>query len=261
MGEAPSSNTSTRSTAADGMAPRSTESSAPFPPCTKRRPFSSTSVRREPRPRRDMRTEPSPPLFQLELAPLACMGCAWRKSPRVTFPLAWSCSLVKISTGAGEVRSLRRRREPVTTTSSIWTTSGVRYISARKVTPSRTASAVLVSGWYPSSSALSRYWPAGSSPRVKAPSAPATAVHPESASTSSAATTAPGRGLPVAASTTRPVIDPAPSSAVAGSSAQSTAPSARSHRRGDGSMAPLTCVAETTAHARAQEQTHPGLVR
>ncbi len=154
MGEAPSSSTSTRSTAAVGIAPRSTESLAPVPPATKRRPLSSTSVRRGPRPRRESRTDPSPSLFHWELMPFAWAGRDWRRSPRTTFPLAWSCSRVRITTGAGEVRSLRRRRDPVTTTSSSRTTSGVRANSARGAVPSPPRSAGRVDGWYPSSCAV-----------------------------------------------------------------------------------------------------------
>jgi hypothetical protein len=41
-----------------------------------------------------------------------------RKSPMVALPLCSNCSCVTTVTGAGVVRSLRRRREPVTTISS-----------------------------------------------------------------------------------------------------------------------------------------------
>ena len=116
--EAPSLRISRRSMAAAGIEFRSTELFAPVPPGTKRRPLRSTRVRFAPRPRRLTRVEPSPPLLTEVLIALPCAGRLWRKSPMETLPLAATRSLEMMVTGAGEVRSLRRMREPVTRISS-----------------------------------------------------------------------------------------------------------------------------------------------
>ncbi len=113
--EAPSLSTSIRSMAATGIEFRSTESLAPFPPGTNRRPLSSTSVRAGPRPRRATRVAPLPPLLTWVLMALPCSGRLCRKSPIETLPLATTWSLLITVTGAGVVRSLRRMRDPVTT--------------------------------------------------------------------------------------------------------------------------------------------------
>ncbi len=123
MAEAPSFRISIRSIAAVGMVLRSTLASAPSPLETIRRPFTSTSVRFTPSERRFTRVAPSalyvePPLLSWKLGELPCSGSICRNSPSVVFPLAWICSFPMTVTGAGVVRSFRRTRVPVTTTSS-----------------------------------------------------------------------------------------------------------------------------------------------
>src|SRR5512132_1926175 len=59
-----------------------------------------------------------PPVLSWRLGALPCSGRDCRKSPMVTLPLASNCWRVITVTGAGVVRSLRRIREPVTTSSS-----------------------------------------------------------------------------------------------------------------------------------------------
>ncbi len=123
--EAPSFSTSMRSMAAVGMVLRSTPEPVcrPMPEKTMRRPFRSTRVRRLPRPRRSTRTAPLPPLFTWAFTALPCSGIAWRKSPRLTLPLARIASRLITVTGAGVLRSLRRMRVPVTTISSVFSLS------------------------------------------------------------------------------------------------------------------------------------------
>jgi hypothetical protein len=59
-----------------------------------------------------------PPVLSWKLGALPCSGIVCRKSPMDILPLCSNCSRVTTVTGAGVVRSLRRMREPVTSTSS-----------------------------------------------------------------------------------------------------------------------------------------------
>ena len=70
-----------------GIELKSTDALAPVPEATIRRPFKSTKVRSEPKPRNDTRTAPEPPLFTAVLVPApATDGISCNISPILVMP-------------------------------------------------------------------------------------------------------------------------------------------------------------------------------
>ena len=90
----------------------------------RRRPFSSSSVRLAPRPRSDKVLAPGP--FSVTKPVVWSLICCepeasvedCRISAADIRPSSEVCSVVMICTGEAAVNSVRRRREPVTTTSA-----------------------------------------------------------------------------------------------------------------------------------------------
>ena len=118
--EAPPVMISTRSIHAAGMRLVSTADEPADEP-TKRRPFTNTSVRLDPRLRRSCMATPAVPMKRLELPMVnvvASCGSCVSTSPMLIAPVAWMSSAVNTLMGVGETTFGLEMREPVTTTLS-----------------------------------------------------------------------------------------------------------------------------------------------